>query len=200
MKTFGVWLKENQQRDLVIAAAKYKIVHGDRTPDGQHNEKMGRRMAAKIGLNFDQVEAELQKAWKPGLCPTCGGIGYQADYSNCFTCASTGLQGMSPQQAHWWLAKHKELEALSKHHFRTFDEIHGIPKSKLAKDIVTAAHRAGVPKPEDMIDWGEDEEGYNAEYYQGHEQDFYIGGLEGLLRRIAEAMFKKAGHKAGAWG
>lgn len=200
MKSFGNWLNEAIHHDLVDAAVKYKIVYGNKTPDGQHNEKIGRRVAALHGINFDQVEAELSRSWKPGGCPTCHGLGLMPDYSQCLPCAGTGLQGMTPQQASWWVAKHKELTALSKRNWNNMKDIHGIPKLKLAQDIVTAAKRAGVSKPEDAIDWGDDEESiYTAEYYEGHEEDFYIGGLESLLRRIAEAMFKKSGHKPGPW-
>ena len=201
MKSFGVWLQESK-RDLVVMAIKYKIAFdGSRSGDYEHNEKMGRRQAASIGVNFDQLEKDIRRTWKPGACPECNGLGYESNYKNCWFCASTGLQGMNDQQGKWWLAKQKELDALEKHHFKTYTEIYAIPKSKLAKDIVTAAQRAGVPKAADALDWGDDEEGLRAEYYQGHEQDFFIGGMRGLLRSIAQVIFKKyTGHEVGAWG
>lgn len=200
MQSFGVWLKENLQKELVPFSIKYKIVHGNNTPDGQQNEKIGRRMAATKGINYDQMEAELRHSWKPGGCPQCGGLGNKADFSRCILCGGTGLQGMSPQQSQWWLAKHKELVALTKRSWNTWKDIHGIPQLKVAQDIMTAAKRAGVPNVEKGLDWGDDEESiYRAEYYQGHEADFYIGGLEGLLLRTAEMIFKKNGHTPGPW-
>lgn len=203
MKSFKTWLAEGAMKDVLMASIYYKIAHSKtNNADTQHNEKMGRSIASNHGYNFDQLESEVREKWKPGGCPVCKGVGYKVDFSNCLDCVGTGLVGMNPVQTKWWLTKKKEVEEL----INSYDllakrrkEFPSAFETKLGKDIITAAKRAGVPNVDRQLSLEDDPEQYTAEWYDGHYQDFYRDVLNGFLNGIAQVTAKKAGYINSSW-
>jgi len=200
MQTFVQHLCESA-RDLVIDDLKFIHAFAD-VPAAQADIKaakgISQRRAEKNSINIDQLRKEVESKWKPGHCPTCKGRGSVDGQKDCDKCDGTGLQGMNDSQAKWWLKTSSEVEALRKKTFKGHDDIAKMLDSKLVKDIVTAANRLGIHDAAKHLvapheDDGTEEWIYHAEYYQGHEQDYYIGALEGLLTRINVATAKKAG-------
>jgi hypothetical protein len=208
MKTFAQHiLREDRIQDLIIAMLKYKKAYaGTKDPDADHNAKMAARMAAAHHLDLDKLQKDHVDNWEPGKCPHCHGLG-QIDSKPDLFCAGTGLQGMSDVQAKWFIQTSKELEQLEDDSHRTdWYKKHGdpikVPDTKLAKDIIKAAVRVGVPNADKMLEPpGHDTEDhiYHSEYYQGHEQDFYLHQMGGLLYQIAKKTAEKHGWKPMPW-
>lgn len=203
MKSFKTWLAEDLRSDLLDAAVKFHIVYGTKHPNDSavaYNLKSGRNRAAKMGINFDQRVAEVEKIWKPGGCPQCHGLGDLLSMDRCPLCGGTGLQGMSPVQSKWWLDSYKKAEGFKS--LRTMQQIHALSANPVVTGVIKAAHKVGIPYPDRLLDWeqGGDVESQimNSEFYQGHEYDFYISGVHSLLHQIAQIVFKKAGYR-GSW-
>lgn len=207
MKTFSQFITEAAYMDILIGYIKYvEAYKGTHDPDAAHNEKMMLKMAEIHHVDLEALRKQVLAHWKPGKCPKCHGVGEIEQKPDLF-CAGTGLQGMDDAQAKWFIEKREAVEKLEdeSHHlgydwYKKYSHSHLVAETKLAKDIIKAANRVGV-KTDNAFDWddGTEETIYKDEYYQGHEQDWYIGVMSGMLSQIAQKIATKHGWKPMPW-
>lgn len=209
MFSFGQFLIEDNRYDITVELLKVAKVH-PHTEDGKAAQTMADRRLAKMSpAEADKARKEVA-AWEPGGCTNCNGMGLDQRNRQCYVCGGTGLQGMTDVQSKWymkiWSTLEKSHDAINKadhgyHEMRRqfgVEHPHQLPDTKIFKDIVTAAKRSGVHVPNDFFDFNADDEkdqGLTSEYYQGHEFDYYLNAVEGLMWQLSKAIAKKHGWK-----